>query len=295
MKRSPIVIVLFSLLSLNALCQEKKTVLQKITNIETSYPSWSPDGRSIVCQSNRNDGNSDIYVTDDKGGNIKRLTNNTGNDEYPVFSPDGRKIAFVSQKDGNQEIYLMDSNGGAQVNLTNHSSKDIHPQFSPDGRKLIFNSDRNGNFDLFLMDIETRKIEQLTDSPDNDTYAHWLPNGDKVVFAKWLKIDSGKTNTEIFLFDIHSRKELRLTHDALFDGWPTASNDGRSILFASNRANGKDFQIYSMNIDGSNLKKLTNGETDGSSYTKPVVAKDGSNRIVCTRSKDGNVEVFILI
>lgn len=291
------IISIILIIGLPILCsaQAPKITVTKITKIETSYPSWSPDGKSIVCQSNRNDDNSEIYITNDRGTGIKRLTFNTGNDEYPVFSLDGTKISFVSEKDGDQEVYLMNADGSGQVNVTNSSSKEIHPQFSRDGRKIIFNSDRLGNMDIFTVDLQTKMVEQLSTSPHNDTYAHWSPVSDEVVFAKWMRDDKGVVNTEVFLLDVSTKQETRLTNHAGFDGWPTWSGDGKFILFGSNRENGKDFDIYRMNRDGSEMTKLTNGSAEGASFTKPVVARDGSSRVICTRTKEGNVEVFILL
>lgn len=275
-------------------CQVSLDTLIKITNIETSYPSWSPDGRQLVVQSNRNDDDSEIYLMNDKGEGLRRLTFRPGLDEYPAFSPDGEKIVFVSKQDENQDIFMMSLDGTNLTNLTNHPEKDIHPQFSPDGSDILFNSNRTGNFDLYLIDIKGNDIVQLTSSPDDETYAHWSPDGRAVVFVKWLKVPDGDRRLgEIFTLDIETREEKRLTNNSSFDGWPSWSPDGDKVIFASNRQGGT-FQIYTMNVDGTGLEKITNGELEKASFTKPVFAKDGSSRVACTRTKDGNIEVFII-
>ncbi len=293
MKRIMCLLTLLMLVGTQAQTQWKLDTLIKITNIETSYPSWSSDGRQLVFQSNRNDDDSEIYVSSDDGKAIRRLTFNPGLDEYPVFSPDNEKIAFASVRNNHQDIYLMDINGKNQLNLTEGKGKNIHPQFSPDGQYLLFNSDRTGDYDLYTIHLATRSIRRLTTSERPDTYAHWSPDGKKIVFVRWVEIEGNRSSGDLFVLDIDSGKEERLTYNTAFDGWPTWSADGEHILFASNRHNGKDFQIHIIDLNGSEITKITYGEQENASYTKPVAAKDGSGRIVCTRTKDGNVEIMI--
>ena len=70
-------------------------------------------------------------------GDIRRLTDNSGDDWFPSWAPDGQSIAFTSDRNGNDEIYVMDANGGNLRRLTHDSSKDGHPSWSPDGRNLL--------------------------------------------------------------------------------------------------------------------------------------------------------------
>lgn len=80
------------------------------------------------------------------GSDQINLTNyGSGWDDYPIWSPDGNKIAFSSYRDGNFEIYVMNVDGSNQFNLTNHPAGDTNPVWSPDGAKITFISDRDGN------------------------------------------------------------------------------------------------------------------------------------------------------
>ena len=90
--------------------------------------SWSPDGKWIVFDSFHNDvTRREIYLMDGDGSNPGKVTNGIADDKYPVWSPDGRQIAFNSDRDGNSEIYVMNADGSGQTNLTQNPSYDIWP------------------------------------------------------------------------------------------------------------------------------------------------------------------------
>lgn len=271
----------------------------KLTNIETSYPNWSPDGRRLVYQSNRT-GNSEIYVMNADGTGAVRLTDNSAVDENPSWSPDGRRIAFRSYRDGNAEIYSMNVDGSDQRNLTANPADDIHPYWNADGTRIIFNSNRLKDAagvavqTIFSMRVDGTDVRRHSRDLIEDTYAHWSPDGTRIVFRRRLdeKEEPGweqnPGNSEIFIMNADGTAAQRLTSHPGFDGWPSWSPRGDWITFASERSG--RYQIYVMKPDGSNLRQLT---TDNGNFTKPIFSPDG-RKIVCTRTLDGNVEIFVL-
>lgn len=85
----------------------------------------------------------DLFVSDLNGANVQRLTANDGVESNPVFSPDGRTIAFSAQYDGNVDVYTVPLSGGAPTRLTFHPGADVVQSISPDGKSVLFTSQRS--------------------------------------------------------------------------------------------------------------------------------------------------------
>jgi TolB protein len=101
-----------------------------------------------------------------------------------AWSPDGRKLAFVSLRDGNREIYVMNADGSGQENLTRQPASDSHPSWSPDGRKLGFVSRRDGNAEIYVMNADGSGLRNLTRTPTDDLGPAWSPDGRAIAFVK---------------------------------------------------------------------------------------------------------------
>ena len=138
------------------------------------------------------DGKSDIYVMNDHGGNIRRLTDTPFTQLDLAWSPDGTQIAFATDlssaekgKPQQVDIFLMNADGGRQQNLTEHPALDVDPSWSPDGKFIAFASGRDGGLDIYTIEIKTRKVRRLT----HNTYSinpQWSPNGKYIVYEHIL-------------------------------------------------------------------------------------------------------------
>jgi len=149
------------------------------------------------------------------GGNQRNLTNNSSADGLPAWSPDGRQIAFRSDRDGNSDIYVMDLDGGNQRNLTNNSSADGFPAWSPDGGQIAFHSDRDGNRDIYVMDSDSSSPRRLTNNSSSDGYPVWSPDGRQIAFRS-----DHNGNPEIYVMGADGSNPRRLTNNDAWDYSP---------------------------------------------------------------------------
>lgn len=120
-------------------------------------PTIAPDSRTIAFAGDRTDGSSralDIFIADLNDPSSERVvTKLRFHDTQPVFSPDGKRIAFTSQSDGNEEIYIVNTDGSGLVRITRHPAADRIPMFSKDGKSLYFVSDRAGRSAVYEMRV----------------------------------------------------------------------------------------------------------------------------------------------
>ena len=226
---------------------------------DDGFPSWSRSAGLMAFASTR-DGNSEVYLMDlnhapDAYGNfpVTRLTTDDGLDSYPALSPDGKRVAFVSDRSGNKDIYLMNANGGELVNLTNDPSEDDFPVFSPDGSLIAFASDRGGNFDIYVMNADGSRLNKITTGSDNKGYPAWSSDGTRLAFSAFIG------NNEIYIVNLDGSGVQDVSNDPSNDRNPSWSADGQRLVFVSDRTGNPE--IFTIGIDGADLRRITNHPT----------------------------------
>jgi TolB protein len=173
--------------------------------------------------------------------------------QTPAWSPEGRKLAFVSQRDGNSEIYVMNAEGGEQENLTRQSASDSHPSWSRDGRKLAFVSRRDGNAEIYVMNADGSGLGNLTRTPLDDLDPAWSPDGRAIAFVQKKCLPNPRdtrcaTAYETYLYVVNADGSglRRLTTQPAHLFNPSWSADGKAIRYGR----------YLVNADGSGRRKL---------------------------------------
>ena len=233
------------------------------------------------------DGDDEIYAMNADGSGLARLTNNPAYDAFPSWSPDGRRVAFVSDRgDGDDEIYAMNADGSGLARLTDNPAQDSFPSWSPDGRKIAFMSDRDDeNGEIYAMNADGSGLARLTNNSDGDYFPSWSPDGRRIAFTS----DRDDENGEIYAMNADGSGVARLTNNSDGDYLPSWSPDGRRIAFTSDRDD-ENGEIYAMNADGSGVARLTNNPaSDGFSSW----SSDG-RRIAFISDRDGNLEIYAM-
>jgi len=192
----------------------------------------------IVFISQR-DGGNNIYVMDDDGGNVQRLTfiQRPGTDGNPAWSPDGKRIAFernVSEDPRRRrlELFVVDRDGSNLEQLTDDNALTGEPSWAPDGRHIAFSSNRNKGLDIYVIDIFTREIRQLTHTPALREWAadpSWSPDG-KYIAYRYGKPPVGSTTIYVMNADGKGQHPL-----VPVDDWmryaPSWSPDSKLVLY----------------------------------------------------------------
>jgi hypothetical protein len=157
------------------------------------------------------------------GSDPVQLTNNTNDDNSPTWSPDGERIAFLSNRDGTLDLFVMNANGSNPINLTNDSAVDFSLDWSPDSRSLAFETDRSGSRDLFTLRLDDMLLTQVTDDPDDfEAAPSWSPDGYYLAYvAPNSTGDSGEA-LEIYAQDMTDLDSppISLTSNAVLDSDP---------------------------------------------------------------------------
>jgi Tol biopolymer transport system component len=144
--------------------------------------SISPDGKWLAT-----DLQGSLWIIPAKGGQARRITDYFNDARQPVWSPDGKKLAFFSYRDGNYDLYTIEPDGSNMQHVTNGLADDREPAWSPDGKFLAFASDRAGNgpagYNIWTIELATGKLLQLTADSNEDRLPNWSPDGSEIAFA----------------------------------------------------------------------------------------------------------------
>jgi TolB protein len=266
--------------------------LSRSDNI-SSVGCLSQTNQNIAFQSYRNNTSSICLISSD-GTNLRCLTDHKGNDAQPAWSPDGKMIAFTSDRDyqgdfyvATTEIYIMDANGNNQRRLTWNKANDFDPAWSPDGEFIAFASDRDGDFEIYIMKTDGSNVHPLTANEAMDRWPAWSPDGKMIAFTS-----DREGNEEIFVMKLGESQAQRITiRPDFIDREPSWSPDGKMIAFEStNDGLGYYYNIYTMKHDGSDIQSLIIGSYI---HLSPEWSPDGKT-IVFASSRTGRLEIYAL-
>ena len=294
-------LILLSVASL-AGAQAPKPTVTKLTEPQDDYPDMSPDGGTILFQSNRS-GTWQLWRLARDGSDIARVTNDGFNHRQPAWSPDGKLVAYSSDRGlsgGQRAIWLMAAPGADTSlrprKLSAGSGQDVHPKWLPDGRGLVFNriAADGKQADVYVVTLDGRE-RMIELGAGLNTYAGIDPAG-RILVYRGTTTETGSSgtveNSDIFAAAPDGSGKKRLTDDPAFDGWPAISPDGTTIAFGSRRG-GDKFRIFLMPIQGGEAREVASPA--GYHYTQPAWARDGKSLIVYRWTADSAGETGQLV
>ena len=223
----------------------------------------------ILLSSDR-EGDSELYSVNANGTGAKRLTHSVGVDGFASWSPDGRKILYLSQvrRTGWKGGVVMNADGSGKRRLVANGS------WSPDGRRIVYGSNQDGNGDIYVMNADGSGQRLLVARPSTEEWSpEWSPNGRTIAF-----VTSRDGNHEIYAMNADGTAQRNLTRHPLRDVdlgtrlfW---SPDGSRIAFATNRH--RDVEVYVMSADGSGQRRVTRSP----GFDEPLAWSPDGRRLV---------------
>ncbi|MBI4863772.1 MAG: PD40 domain-containing protein, partial [Candidatus Riflebacteria bacterium] len=189
------------------------------------FPTWAPDGQSVVFQSTRG-ATTKLYRVAVSGGPEVPLTFGSGDDLHPRLSRSGRFLAFDSNRSGNYDIWVLELASGKLARVTTDPEPDFYPVWSPNDRALAFTSARSGRFEVWIQPLgRGRQAVRFTSGSGHQAHPDWSTGG-------WIAYDSdqnGKVRVAA-LATAQGSQEVSLSGGATNEEFPRFTPDGRAVL-----------------------------------------------------------------
>ncbi len=225
-----------------------------------------------------------LMVADSDGFGARAVLSTKSPIMSPSWSPDGRRLSYVSFEAKKPQIFVQDLASGKRRKLTNFPGLNSSPAFSPDGRKIALTLSKDGNPEIYVLDIVGARLRRLTVNGGIDTEPSWSPDGQSIVFTSNR---GGKP--QIYRIPATGGRAERITFEGSYNARARYSPDGQYLAFVY--GNGGVFRIAVMDLVSGALKVLTDTYLDES----PSFAPNGSMILYATSNSQGSALAAVSI
>ncbi|MEW5790951.1 MAG: Tol-Pal system beta propeller repeat protein TolB [Pseudomonadota bacterium] len=235
-----------------------------------------------------------LNVSDSDGANPQVVVSSRAPLMSPAWSPDGRKLAYVSFEAGRSAVYIQDLGTGKRERVAFYPGINSAPAFSPDGRSLALSLSRDGNAELYVLDLSGRELRRLTNNPAIDTEPTWSPDGRSIVFTS-----DRSGSPQLYRVAAGGGEPRRLTFSGSYNAAATYAPRGGTIAFV--HRSGGVYTLARINEDGSGLRVLDQTANNESPSFAPngrmalYATRRGGRQVLAAVSVDGRVKQVIQV
>lgn len=254
------------------------------TTVAEGQPAWAPDGQEIAYVGLSEQGAQDIWAMRADGAYPRRITNGLGRASSPSWSPDSKRIVFISDKDGTKDIWIINRDGSGATKLLNSQKQENNPSFSPAGDKIVFSQTEGASAALAIINSDGSGLTSLTPpGPFQDWSPYWGSSG--IVFTS-NRDGSGRWKLHVVQPD--GRGLMRIGDTPGQD--PVAGKDGR-VFYVDESIPGSKAVSGIGSVDQAGVRRVV---VDVQGYLMPIAIRPKSmvNRI--NPASAGRIKVAVL-
>jgi TolB protein len=263
------------------LIYEKLTGIRGIASTRIAYVNVVTDRGNQVFK---------LIVADADGENARIMLESRQSIMSPAWSPDGRKLAYVSFENGKSEVYVQELKTGARRRASARKGINSAPVWSPDGKRLALTlSKGDGNLDIYTLDLSNQMLKRLTQWPSIETEPNWSIDGKRIYFT------SDRSGApQVYRIDVNGGRAERITFEGSYNARPRVAPDGKRIAVVHNDRG--SYRIAVVDVARAYTQVLTDGTLDESPSFAPngetliYASKVGNKGVLATVSIDGRFQ-----